>query len=101
MNKACRQVDRALVHQVASLAHLELTEDEAAYYQVQLTKVLDHIELLTDMPDPLADDWCPEVLLEATPERADERVPSLSPELAVVSAACKQGSAFQVPRIIE
>ena len=94
-------VERSLVLHVASLAHLELSEADVIYYQTQLGKILEHIEVLAKMPDPLGDDWRSDVLGEPTPERADVEKASLTPEDAMSQAPRRVGTAFQVPRIIE
>lgn len=94
-------VDKALVMHVANLANLELSEAEVAYYETQLAKVLEHVESLAGMPDPLGESWRGDVLGEGTPERADIAKDSLAPDVALAGAPRKIGTAFQVPRIIE
>jgi aspartyl-tRNA(Asn)/glutamyl-tRNA(Gln) amidotransferase subunit C len=94
-------VDKKLVTHVANLAHLELSDAETGYYETQLAKVLEHIEALAGMPDPLGEAWRGDVLGDGTPERRDAEQPSLAPEVALAGAPRKVGTAFQVPRIIE
>lgn len=96
-----KEVDRSLVEHVASLAHLALSENEVAYYQTQLGKVLAHVKALDAMPDPLDAAWRGDVLGGATPEREDRVRNSLPPDEALSQAPRKVGTAFQVPRIIE
>jgi aspartyl-tRNA(Asn)/glutamyl-tRNA(Gln) amidotransferase subunit C len=95
------KIDAALVTHVASLANLELSPDEVTHYEVQLGKIISHIEQINEMPDPLGAAFRSDTLGAATPERLDVVVPSLSPEEAMAAAPKKVGTAFQVPRIIE
>lgn len=95
------QVDKKLVQHVASLANLELTEDELNHYENQLGKVLGYIAQLAEMPDDLGNDFRADTLGGATPERPDVQKPSLPAEEALAEAPKKLGTAFQVPRIIE
>lgn len=96
------QIDAALVRHVANLAHLELTPEEVAYYETQLSKVMGYIEVLNSMPTgDLPADWRNDTAGDPTPERADVLLPSLDPEEALAAAPQRTGTAFQVPRIIE
>ncbi len=95
------KIDAALVQRVAGLAHLELSADEVVYYQSRLAKILDHIDQLNSMPDPLPAGWRSDTAAGPTAERPDIVVPSLSPDLALAQAPERADSTFQVPRIIE
>lgn len=96
------KIDAQLVKHVAGLAHLELTADEVAYYEAQLSKVLGYIEVLDAMPTgDLPADWRNDTAGPATPERPDVAKASLDPEDALAAAPQRTGTAFQVPRIIE
>jgi aspartyl-tRNA(Asn)/glutamyl-tRNA(Gln) amidotransferase subunit C len=89
----------AEVAHVATLARLELTEDELERYAVQLSTVLEHVETIrrldiSDVPPtshalPIAD-----VL------RPDEVQPCLTPDEALAGAPAVEAGRFRVPRIL-
>ena len=95
------KIDQKLVHHVAGLANLELTESDARYYETQLTKILDYVAVLETMSDDLGSDWRPDVQGPATPEAKDHFRSPLTPEEALAAAPQRVGTAFQVPRIID
>ena len=95
------KIDAVVVKHVAGLAHLELTDDEVAYYETQLKRVLAHMAQLDAMPDPLDKAWRGDTTGESTPERTDSAQASLSVEEALAQAPKRGESAFLVPRIIE
>ncbi len=95
------KIDSGVVKHVASLAHLELSDGEVAYYETQLKRVLEHMAQLDAMPDPLPKGWRGDTAGEATPERPDVEQPSLTAEEALAQAPKRSESAFIVPRIIE
>jgi aspartyl-tRNA(Asn)/glutamyl-tRNA(Gln) amidotransferase subunit C len=92
------KVDSQLVAHVARLAHLKFSDEEAAFYQEQLEKILGYVEQLNDLGIP--DAGHPGAGLPAA-ERSDEIMPGTSPEDAVSQAPEKSGTYFSVPRIIE
>ena len=89
----------AEVAHVATLARLELTDDELERYAVQLSTVLEHVETIrrldiSDVPPtshalPIAD-----VL------RSDEIQPSLTQDEALAGAPAAESGRFRVPRIL-
>ncbi len=92
-------VDRALVKHVATLARLELTEDELRLYESQLGSILGYVTQLVDLPVPanaLAAGDAPHVV-----DRADVLVPPLPAALALREAPSAADDFFQVPKIIE
>ncbi len=95
------KIDSGIVKHVASLAHLELTDGEVAYYETQLKRVLEHMAQLDAMPDSLAKDWRGDMAGEGTPERPDLAHASLTVDEALAQAPKRSESAFVVPRIIE
>ncbi len=87
------------IHQVAKLARIALTPDEAQRYEAQLNRVLTHMEQLA------------KVNLEAQPSahsqplfdvlRHDEIRPGLSHEAALSNAPRQTLGQFQIPKVIE
>lgn len=92
------KIDKSLVEHVAKLAHLHLSPDEVAYYEIQLTKVLGHISKLDRLKSM---DLHEELSAETTLERVDTIVNADVIEAAMVQAPQRIGTAFQVPRMIE
>ena len=90
------------VRRIAVLARLDLTPEEEALFQEQLSAVLAHVEALSaldvtgvpPMTHALAEGEEPRL-------RDDEVLPSLAPELALAAAPAREGTCFKVPRIIE
>ena len=89
-------LDRSEVLHVARLARLRLTDEEVERMSRELSKVLDHIEKISELD------------LEGVPPtshvvdvpgglRADEPRPCLSPEEALASAPAVAEGAFEVP----
>ncbi len=95
------RIDRQTVEKVASLAYLKLSEDEIAYYQIQLDRILDYIKQLDGASDSLPSDWRADLVGFVSPERADVALVSPAVEKVLSSAPKVVGTAFQVPRIIE
>jgi len=95
------RIDRSTVEKVASLAHLKLSEEELAYYELQLDRVLDYMQQLDSAEDALPSDWRADLASPVTPERTDEAHPSLVIEKVLASAPKVAGTAFVVPRILE
>ena len=90
-------IDRDQVLHVARLARLKLTDEEVERMAVELSAVLDHIEMMSELdldgveptshvvelenvlrPDEPRPSWPREKILEAAPDASDEgfRVPS-------------------------
>lgn len=88
------------VRKVASLARLELSDQELETYGQNLTQILGYVEVLNEvdienaMPMPHAVD------LENV-FRADECSPSLDRKAALSNAPKTDGQFFQVPQILE
>ncbi len=93
-------IDREAVDHVARLARLDLSEDERARMQVELTAILEHAEKIQALElDGV------EATAHALPlrnaMRPDEVRPCLSQEEALANAPASEDARFRVPRIIE
>ncbi len=88
------------VRQVARLARLQLTDDEAQLFQEQLRQVLAHADKLGAV-----DVSGVETSAHASPIfdvfRADEARPSLSAEEALANAPRQANDLFIVPKVVE
>jgi len=92
-------MDLAEVKRIATLARLDLGEEETAAMSDQLTRILDYVAQLealdttgvvpTTHPVPLGEAF-----------RDDVVRPSLDPEAALANAPATDGAAFIVPRIL-
>ena len=90
-------IDRAVVTQIARLAHLELKEEETELLARQLHQILQYVEQLNEVEhpaEPFSFTYLPPII------RPDEIVPSLSPEEALQNAPESLKQLFKVPRII-
>jgi aspartyl-tRNA(Asn)/glutamyl-tRNA(Gln) amidotransferase subunit C len=89
-------LDRDQVLHVARLARLELSEDELERMAAELSKVLDHIEKISELDlegvAPTA-----HVVDVVNAFRPDEPVPSLSVEVALEQAPDPVDGGFGVP----
>ncbi len=93
------KIDRAMVHHIARLAALELTEEEYALYTEQLNRILEYIEQiraldLTNVPpfrNTIPRGWF---------YRDDTVAPSLPREAALENAPDHDDAYFKVPRVI-
>jgi aspartyl-tRNA(Asn)/glutamyl-tRNA(Gln) amidotransferase subunit C len=87
------------IHHVAKLSRLALSEDEAARYQEQLTRILGHIDQLSTHT------------LDAEPSahampvfdviRPDVARPGFTQEQALANAPRRAMDQFQIPKVIE
>ena len=90
-------LSRDQVLHVAKLARLELTEDEVERFSGELSKVLDHIEKISELGD--LDDIEPtsHVVAVENALRADDPRPSLPAEVALENAPDPALGGFRVP----
>ncbi|SME91265.1 Asp-tRNA(Asn)/Glu-tRNA(Gln) amidotransferase subunit GatC [Pseudobacteriovorax antillogorgiicola] len=95
------QLDKETVLQVARLAKLALSDDEAEYYRHQLSLVTSYFSALDQAVDTLGDSWRSDIHKPETPERPDTVQTSGVLDDVLQSAPKAVGTAFQVPRIIE
>lgn len=88
---------RDQVLHVARLARLELSEPEVERMASELSKVLDHVDTIGQLPD--LDDVPPtsHVVDVENALRADEPRPSLPPEVALAAAPDPAQGGFRVP----
>jgi aspartyl-tRNA(Asn)/glutamyl-tRNA(Gln) amidotransferase subunit C len=89
-------IDREQVLHVARLARLELSEDEIERMSAELSKVLDHIERISELD---LEDVAPtsHVVEVANALRADEPWPCLPREVALAQAPAVLDDGFAVP----
>lgn len=89
-------IDREQVHHVARLARLQLTEEEVGRMAEELSKVLDHIEKISEL-DLEGVPPTSHVIAIENALRPDEPRPSLPPEVALAQAPDTDGEGFRVP----
>ena len=93
-------IDRAAVDHVARLARLDLSEEERARMQTELSHIIEHAAKVQalDLDDV-------EPTSHAIPlrnvMRPDEVRPSLDPSDALSNSPETEGGRFKVPRILE
>jgi aspartyl-tRNA(Asn)/glutamyl-tRNA(Gln) amidotransferase subunit C len=90
------------VRRIAALARLRLTPEEERTFAGQLSAILDHVARLAELDVSGVEPMTHALAAGETPAlRADEVLPSLTPEEALANAPAREGTAFKVPRIIE
>jgi aspartyl-tRNA(Asn)/glutamyl-tRNA(Gln) amidotransferase subunit C len=82
---------------VARLARLELTESEVERFAGELSKVLDHIEKISELGDLAAVEPTSHVVAVENALRADVPRPSMALETALQSAPDAAPGGFRVP----
>ncbi len=89
-------IDREQVLHVARLARLELTDDEVERMSQELSAVLDHIQVISELD---LDGVPPttHVVEVSNALRPDVVTPSLAPEIALANAPAVAGGGFRVP----
>ena len=92
------KVDRDLVLHIATLARIELSEEEVETFTIQLGSILGYVEKLKEVQDR-AEPYSSSDFLEAN-TRPDEPEPSLPTEEALKNAPDKKKNLYRVPRII-
>jgi len=90
-------LSRDQVLHVARLARLELTDEEVERFGGELSKVLDHIELIGELGDLSDVPPTSHVIDVENALRADEPRPSLPRETALQSAPDTGDDGFRVP----
>lgn len=90
-------LSRDQVLHVARLARLELTDDEVERMAGELSKVLDHIEKISELGDLSDVPPTSHVVDLENVLRSDEPRPSLPPERALESAPDASDDGFRVP----
>jgi aspartyl-tRNA(Asn)/glutamyl-tRNA(Gln) amidotransferase subunit C len=94
------QITLEQVAQIAQLARLSLSPEEARGMQQDLGRILDYVETLREL-DTTGVEPTTNAALVKTPTRADEPSVPLDPELAVANAPASAGTAFLVPKVID
>lgn len=88
------------IRHVASLARLELTDAELQSLLPQLEAIIEYVETLRGVPtegvEPLAHPLPVENVF-----RADELIPSLAVDDALMNAPSRQGAFFTVPAVFD
>ena len=87
------------VEHVAKLARLKLTDEEKETYRRQLSDVLEHARVISEV-DTEGVEPTSHTLPLVNVFREDEVRPSLPVEEVTRNAAWAEGGAFKVPRII-
>jgi len=87
------------VRQLATLARLQLSEEEVASMTGDLAAILDYVDALRELDTTDVEPMTHAVPFDC-PLRADEVGPSLSLEEALANAPRREGSFFEVPRIV-
>lgn len=90
-------ITREEVFRVARLAHIDLTDDEAAALPEQLDRIISYVHSLGAVEIAGAVERS---ALPPTPLRADEPAPSLSTDDVLRGAPAIRGPLFGVPRVI-
>ena len=90
------------VRRIASLARLELSPEEERLFAGQLSAILDYVRQLEELDVSAVEPMTHALAAgEAPGLRPDEVRESLDPERVLAGAPAREGTAFQVPRIIE
>jgi aspartyl-tRNA(Asn)/glutamyl-tRNA(Gln) amidotransferase subunit C len=90
------------VRRIAALARLRLSPEEERVFQGQLSAILDHVAVLSELDVSGVEPMTHALAAgEAPPLRPDAPRPGLGQEEALRNAPARDGTAFRVPRIIE
>jgi aspartyl-tRNA(Asn)/glutamyl-tRNA(Gln) amidotransferase subunit C len=90
-------LSRGQVLHVARLARLELTDEEVGRFSGELSKVLDHIEKISELGDLAEVEPTSHVVAVENALRADAPRPSMRLETALQSAPDAAMGGFRVP----
>lgn len=91
--------DKIDIRYVAKLARIALTDDEVARFGDQLSDLLDHVNVLSEL-NTASVPATAQVVESRNVEREDVPGPCLDRETVLSMAPQRQGSFFRVPRII-
>ncbi len=94
------RIDLEDVARMAALARLALTEDEISAMTDDLEQILVHVAALEALDTEGVPPTAHGFELE-TPLRPDVAAEPLDPELAVLNAPEREGTAFLVPKVLE
>jgi aspartyl-tRNA(Asn)/glutamyl-tRNA(Gln) amidotransferase subunit C len=94
------QVTFSLIKQLANLAQLEFTDEEAEEFRSDLEQMIAFVEKLNEIDtahvQPLL-----HLSTASNVFRNDEPMPSLSREIALMNAPVKDNNFFLVPKVIQ
>ncbi len=93
-------ITRADVEHVAELARLHLTDEELDRMQVQLSRILEAIEVLRDVDTSHVGPTATVLNLENV-MRDDEPADGISREAALANAPLREGEHLRVPRVLK
>ena len=91
------------VKKVATLAHLEITDEEVAMYTPQMADIVKYVEQLNELDTETVEPMLGGLTDEgaATPAiREDEVVPSFTQKTALSEAPSAVSGHFQVPKVL-
>ena len=94
------RITRKEVHDVAKLARLALSDEEAEQMTADLDHILEYVETLRELDTEGIEPTAHAIPLE-TPLREDRPIRGMDPELAVANAPESIETAFVVPQVIE
>jgi aspartyl-tRNA(Asn)/glutamyl-tRNA(Gln) amidotransferase subunit C len=94
------KLDEAAVRHVAHLARLKITEQDAALYAGQLSRILEYVRQLNEL-DTSAVEPTAHPLPIADVFRDDAIRPSWSGEDALSNAPQRHGEYFRVPKVLD
>lgn len=94
------KLSREEVQHIAELARLDLSEEEEALYQEQLSAILEYFERLQEL-DTEAISPTATVLSLRSVMRADEPGSSFSREDILANAPAAEDGCFEVPAVLE
>lgn len=89
------------VRRIATLARLRLLPHEEGRLAGELSAILDYVQLLEELDVSGVEPMTHALASADTPFRDDEVRPGLSSEEALSNAPAREGTCFQVPRILE
>jgi len=90
------------VRRIAALARLRLSPEEEQVFQGQLSAILEHVAVLSELDVSGVEPMTHALAAgEAPALREDVERPGLSHEEALANAPARDGTAFRVPRIVE
>jgi aspartyl-tRNA(Asn)/glutamyl-tRNA(Gln) amidotransferase subunit C len=93
-------ISRKDVERTAALAMLELDAAEIEGMTRDLGRILAYADQLQSV-DTTGIEPTAHAIPLATPTRADTATPGIDPDLALMNAPLREGSAFVVPKVIE
>ena len=93
-------IDAAEVRRIARLARLNLTDDEAAQFSSQLTRIVEYMELLQSAPTDGVEPLHHPIPL-SNELRPDEPHAGLTTEQALQNAPQHDSQYFRVPAVLD